>query len=53
VARLFTQPRHRLQIAPSDATMNGMALLLRAGDRFDMKGRTITVTQMQADVGNA
>jgi hypothetical protein len=31
--------------------MNGMGLLLRAGDRFDMKGRTITVTQMQADVG--
>jgi hypothetical protein len=31
--------------------MHGMGLLRRAGDRFDMKGRTITVTQMQADVG--
>lgn len=31
--------------------MNGMGLMLRAGDRFDMKGRTVTVTQMQAEVG--
>lgn len=31
--------------------MNGMGLMLRAGDRFDMKGRALTVTQMQADVG--
>lgn len=28
-----------------------MGLMLRAGDRFHMKGRTVTVTQMQADVG--
>lgn len=28
-----------------------MGLMLRAGDRFDMKGRTVTVTRMQADVG--
>ena len=45
------QRRHRLQIEPFDVTMNGMGLLLRVGDRFDMKGRTITVTQVQADVG--
>lgn len=31
--------------------MNDMGLLLRASDQFVMKGRTITVTQMQADVG--
>lgn len=31
--------------------MDPMGLMLRAGDRFHMKGRTVTVTQMQADVG--
>lgn len=31
--------------------MNGMGLILRADDRFDMKGRTVTVTRMQAEVG--
>jgi hypothetical protein len=28
-----------------------MGLMMRAGDRFEMKGRTVTVTKMQADVG--
>jgi len=28
-----------------------MGLMLKAGDRFEMKGRTVTVTRMQADVG--
>lgn len=28
-----------------------MSLMLKAGHRFEMKGRTITVTKMQADVG--
>lgn len=31
--------------------MNRMGLMLRAGDRFDTKGRAVTVTPMQADVG--
>ena len=33
------------------ATMVSMSLTLRAGERFDMKGRVIKVTKMQADVG--
>lgn len=31
--------------------MSGMGLMLRAGDHFEMKGRVVTVTQMQAVVG--
>ena len=31
--------------------MGSMGLMLLAGDRFYTKGRTVTVTQMQADVG--